>query len=122
MFAEDLESFQQVEDKEKLVFFDRGFLDSLAYSRLMSLPIEKEMLRIASQHRYHQKVFVFPPWKEIYRNDSERKQSYEEAVATYERIVEVYLEFGYELIEVPKTDVNNRVEFILNQITRSEII
>jgi len=42
-----------------------------------------------------------PLWPEIFAQDSERKQSFEEAVATYEVMVDTYAALGYELIQLP---------------------
>lgn len=42
-----------------------------------------------------------PPWPEIYEQDSERKQSYDEAERTYESMVATYTVYGYELVHLP---------------------
>ncbi len=78
------------------------------------------MEQAAHNLKYNQKVFVTPPWEEIYCNDSERKQTFDEAALTYNHIVEAYAysKYGYELIEIPKTDVKNRVEFILQHVNK----
>ena len=52
---------------------------------------------------YNKRVFIAPPWKEIYCNDNERKQTYKESVEIYHNLVEVYSDYGRELIELPKT-------------------
>ena len=46
-----------------------------------------------------------PPWREIYRNDEERKQDFAEAVASYDACVATYREFGYEPVDVPRLAV-----------------
>jgi predicted ATPase len=66
---------------------------------------------------YCRKVFIFPPWEEIYENDAERKQDFNEAVATYDVMVSAYTKFGYDLIEVPKASVKERAQFIVSKLT-----
>ena len=59
------------------------------------------------------KCNVAPPWEAIYQHDAERKQSFQEAIDTYTRIVNAYKECGYETVDLPKTDATIRVNFIL---------
>jgi predicted ATPase len=66
---------------------------------------------------YCRKVFIFPPWEEIYENDAERKQDFIEAIATYREMVNAYIKFGYELIEVPKVSVKERAQFIVSEMS-----
>ncbi|NMV23329.1 AAA family ATPase, partial [Vibrio parahaemolyticus] len=65
---------------------------------------------------YHSQVFIFLPWTSIFSNDEERKQDFSEAVATYQQMVNAYHKFGYQLIEVPKMSVEDRVAFIRGSI------
>lgn len=87
---------------EKALFFDRGIPDTLAYSRLITLPVFKKLEEAARKYRYNHQVFILPPWKEIYITDHERKQNFEEAVSTHKVLRETYEQLDYELIEVPK--------------------
>ncbi|GAB4184637.1 MAG: AAA family ATPase [Simkaniaceae bacterium] len=116
MFLQDLLQWKHAPYENSPVFFDRGFLDSIAYSKLVSLEILKNMDYAARHLRYNSLVFIAPPWKEIYCNDIERKQSFAEAKATYESIKKTYKNYGYKLIEIPKKRVWERVDFILHQI------
>ena len=99
-----------------ITFFDRGIPDTLSYARLINSTISLEMDFYASHYRYNKKVFILPPWLEIYTTDNERKQTWKEAVQTYEILAATYKQYNYELIEVPKTPVNERVEFILRTL------
>ena len=71
------------------------------------------MEEAAATFRYHRRVFIAPPWPDIFQQDDERKQSLEEAVSTYEAMVEVYGVYGYELVELPRVSVEQRVRFVL---------
>ena len=101
---------------EGVVFFDRGIPDTLSYIRLINGALTKEMDADAREFRYNQRVFILPPWPEIYETDSERKQDWEEAVRTYEQLQKTYRAYGYELIELPKASVEQRADFVLYYI------
>lgn len=100
------------------VFFDRGILDTIGYLKLERLPVPKEMERAAYEMQYNKNVFILPPWKEIYENDPERKQTPEIAERTFECMFDTYREYGYHVIEVPKIAVEQRIRFILEIIER----
>jgi predicted ATPase len=63
--------------------------------------------------RYHRRVFVAPPWRDIFALDAERKQSFDEATETYEMMVETYSALGYDLIPLPLSSVQERLQFVL---------
>ena len=101
-----------------VVFFDRSFIDS-ACMLFDSDPASYDKIsRSTISHRYNNKVFITPPWKEIYRNDEERDQSFEQSIEVYERLDKWYREHGYDMIVLPKDTIENRVNFILDEITR----
>ncbi|MDW7640613.1 AAA family ATPase, partial [Klebsiella pneumoniae] len=64
-----------------------------------------------AKFRYNRTVFIAPPWREIYVQDAERKQSYDVAVATYHAMVKTYRLYDYQLIELPCVSVEERVDF-----------
>lgn len=103
------------------LFFDRGIPDTLAYTQLIKLPISKKLESATRKYMYNKKVFILPPWKDIYKTDSERKQDFEEAVATYKIMFETYKYLGYELIEVPKLSVEERASFISDNVVSWEL-
>ena len=100
----------------KLHFFDRSMLDGLAYMKLQNIPIPQQMLTDVKTHRYELKVFIAPSWEEIYHQDSERLEIFEEAINIDKFLRHTYQSFGYELVEIPLTTVEERVKFILSQI------
>ncbi|MGD8418539.1 MAG: AAA family ATPase [Pseudomonadales bacterium] len=98
------------------VFFDRSLLDALGMlAALDRLPPELHE-RYLRRYPYHPKVFVLPPWQEIYTTDSERDQTYEESVSVHESIVRWYTRCGYEVVTVAPGPVEERCEFVLRQI------
>ena len=98
------------------VIFDRGVPDVLGYLRLNGLPIPSHVDKATQIFRYHSRVFIAPPWPEIFASDTERKQSFDEAQATCEVMVETYSDLGYNLIPLPLGSVQERVRFVLAAI------
>ena len=98
------------------VVFDRGIPELVGYRRLSGLPVPDHFRNAAAVYRYAPTVFLAPPWPGIYRNDSERKQSLEEALATYEAVRVACNEAGYDLVELPLVSVAERVAFVRARI------
>jgi predicted ATPase len=113
MLSWDVRSYRTAQQSAGPVFFDRGVLDVLGYLRLIGVPVSASMEAAAKEFRYNSRVFVAPPWQEIFRQDQERKQDFAEAVRTYEAM-SIYTEFGYELVEIPRVSVEDRVRFVLD--------
>ncbi|MBB4933679.1 putative ATPase [Lipingzhangella halophila] len=103
-------------EKARTVFFDRGIPDIVGYLRLEKRPVPNHINVAAQSFRYHSRVFIAPPWREIYEQDDERKQTFEEAERTYESMVGTYTEYGYELTELGRTSTEERFRFILDTL------
>lgn len=99
-----------------LCLFDRGIPDVIAYGKLIGAAADQALLEAAHTCRCNKQVFIFPPWKEIYTMDTERKQDFTEAIATFDILKETYVEYGYELIEVPTGTVAQRAAFISGRV------
>ncbi len=98
------------------VFFDRGLLDAVCYMNMEKLSVPEGLAALIKAHPYAQKVFILPPWAEIYSTDAERKQSWQEAVYTFEQMKATYEAYGYEVTKVPKGRMEERCSFILNNV------
>jgi predicted ATPase len=70
------------------------------------------MERAAALFRYNPRVLIAPPWREIFAQDSERKQTLDEARRTYDAMIATYVGLGYELIELPRAAIDDRLRFI----------
>lgn len=118
MFEASVKNYQEMIKIPDLnpVFFDRGILDTMGYLKLEKIPIPAEMEAIAHKMLYNKNVFILPPWKDIYENDLERKQTWEKAVQTFDSMVETYRKYDYNIIEVPKIAVAERAQFIIEAI------
>ncbi|WP_114789929.1 AAA family ATPase [Niabella yanshanensis] len=100
------------------VFFDRGIVDAVCYMMMEDMPVTRKANKWVKLCSYNRRVFILPPWREIYQTDKERKQTWAEAVRTYEAMKEVYIGYGYDVIGVPKGTVTSRTDFILEQIRK----
>ena len=98
-----------------IIFLDRGIPDVLAYMHYIgdSYPA---FFDLACREHIYTKIFLLPPWEEIYESDNERYENFEQATLIYNHLTETYQKYGYHLIEVPKGTVEERISFILNQL------
>lgn len=116
LLARYMDVFEEVVERTRPVFFDRGIPEAIGWSRLLKVRTLEHHRAAARIYRYARKVFVTPPWPEIFKQDEERRHSFEDALAQYPLALEVYLRCGYELIEIPKLPVSERVEFVLARV------
>lgn len=101
-------------DPEEIAFSDRGLPDQIAYSWYKSKQPSPFIEEIVTLNRYAPIVFLTPPWKNIYSKDQIRKENFEEACVIHDYILQAYLKFGYQPVDLPFTSAENRVAFILN--------
>lgn len=101
---------------DKLCFFDRGIPDILGYLQFSKQRPSSEILKIAADHIYAPVVFICPPWSEIYVNDPERPQTFEDALDLFWCIKNAYETLHYTIVEVPLDTVSARTQFILDAV------
>jgi predicted ATPase len=106
-----------LEETHEVVFIDRGIPDVLAYMHYIgdSYPAHFDL---ACRENLYTKIFILPPWEEIYVSDEARYENFEQAKLIHNHLVETYQNYGYELIEVPKDSLDNRILFILDEISK----
>ena len=116
IFERDCVNYRTKSNLSSLLFFDRSLVDSSW--QIFSCDKNRYHLikTILQTHRYNNKVFITPPWKEIYHTDSERDQTFEQSVKVYKQLYDWYLQHNYSLIELPKTSVHNRLNFLLDHL------
>lgn len=118
MLCWELRSWHLADYHNEICFFDRGLPDIEGYLNLCSIPIPKHIERAINTFQYNKNVFITPPWQEIYVQNTERKQTFDEAVMTYHAMVTTYKKYNYELIEIPCLPVKDRVNFILSYVNQ----
>ena len=67
-------------------------------------------------------AFILPPWKDIYKNDSERKETYEQSVLIYNYIKKMYKEYKIPLFEIRPDILENRVLEIIKYLKLNHFI
>lgn len=108
-----------IEDRDQApatgwVFFDRGLID--AASALQAVCADGLLHKLKNNHRYNRRVFLTPPWPEIYVSDGERQHNFAAAVSEYERLIRDYRDLNYETLMLPKISVIERAELVLNML------
>ncbi len=98
------------------VFFDRGLGDIVGHLRLHGRPIPREV-RDATRRLRYDHIVAAPPWLEIYTTDTERTQTFDEAVESYRAVTSAYEELGYRPLVLPRTDVATRVRSLLQWVS-----
>ena len=91
--------------------YDRGIHDVIGYLDGIGEAYPEDYATLARIHTYD-KVFLLPPWEDIYTQDAERYETYEQAVEIHLHLMAVYNRFSMPIVEVPKTSVDRRIEFI----------
>lgn len=92
-------------------FFDRGLVDAAA--ALWQATGDASVLDLCRQHRYHRRVFLTPPWPDIYGTDAERRHDLTAAIGEYERLLDLYPRLGYTVTILPRFGVDARADFVL---------
>ena len=105
--------------RSDLVFFDRGIPDSLGMLDQSERLSSGDRRRFIERYPYHQPAFILPPWRDIYRTDSERDQTFEDAVHVHDHLRDWYEQCGYNLLEVPQGSIDERCAFVLRQVGES---
>lgn len=116
MLDHDLAAHARRATATEPVFFDRGIPDVVGYLDLCDLPVPARIDAAARANRYRRTAFIAPFWAEIFTQDAERRQDPEEALRTFETMARTYPAYDYELIELPRTSVAERVAFVLNHL------
>jgi predicted ATPase len=100
------------------VFFDRAIPELSGYGAAPDQPDPPALASAIADFRYNERVFLFPAWEAIYVHDDLRKHAFAHAVAVTEEARALYPRFGYRVIEVPRASVEERAEFVLDQVNR----
>lgn len=97
-------------------FADRAIPDQLAFARYKGFGTPEVLVSAASEYRYATKVFVTPPWSEIFVNDPIRTETFDEAILIHRIVVETYRDLNYQIIELPLVPISERINYLLQLI------
>ncbi len=104
-----------LEETCSVVFIDRGIPDVLAYMHYIGDSYPSGFDDACREHRYS-RIFLLPPWEEIYVSDDARYENFEQSKLIHHHLCETYSGYGYELVEVPRGTAQHRAEFILQSL------
>lgn len=116
MFQQDIAHFHTNLESDRIIFFDRSFLDSCALLKQVLPDGFNYYQHVMDSCRFSNSVFITPPWEEIYHTDSERDQTFEEATQTFHLMQDWYASQGYRTVLLPRAGVVKRVEFVLKEL------
>ncbi|MEZ4854312.1 AAA family ATPase [Flavobacterium sp.] len=108
---------EAMQENETVVFLDRGIPDVLAYLNYKGDKYPQKFVQACECYQYS-KIFVLPPWQEIYTTDTERYETFEQATIIQQHLINTYESFGYNLIHLPKDTVENRLAIILEHLSK----
>ena len=116
LLTQRIKQFKEAEKNiDQYVFFDRGIPDIVAYLDYIKFNYSNIFIEESYNYRYD-KVFILPPWKEIYIRDNERYETFDQAFEINKFLVKWYTKFGYEIKSIPKLSIENRIDFILENV------
>ncbi len=96
--------------------YDRGFPDIVGFLNLEGLAIPAYLDDACHALRYSGPIFWAPPWREIYTQDDERIQTWDEAVASDAAICAAWRHYGYALLRLPNAPITDRLAHILSHL------
>ena len=98
-----------------VLFYDRGMPDVTAYMDFVNVHYPTNFSETCFENKYDE-IFVLPPWEEIYEQDNERYESFEQAEKIFDFLKKGYEDYGYHVYEVPVGSIKDRVDYILNKL------
>lgn len=96
-----------------VVFFDRGLIDAAG---ALEHATGKPVLKIYSEERYNCRVFMTPPWAEIFANDGDRRHNLKDAIEEYQRLLAAFESLEYQTEVLPKVGVAQRADIVLEAL------
>ena len=97
-------------------FFDRCIVESISMARAAGLLSEAEAAAMLGTVSFHRRVFILPPWQEIYVNDAERDHTFEHCQRVHYELTRWYVACGYHVHEVPRVSPRQRAEQVLRAL------
>ncbi len=114
IFELQKQKLNEISDFDGAIFTDRGFGDTIAYSKLRIGKVPDELIKFAKKARYSG-VFILDILPN-YDIDELRTETTEEREKIHNTIVETYEKLGYKPVIVPVLSVEERVKFIKEKI------
>jgi len=101
--------FERHSGHDRAVLFDRGFPDVVGFLDVSGLKVPAAVDRACRTLRYSGPILRAPAWAGIYRQDPERIQDWEGAVASDKAVTAAWKRYGYDVIDLPLASVEVRL-------------
>ena len=105
--------------RDRVVFFDRGIPDSMAYYRFHQYHYDA-LLRHSLQYAAYQAVFLLEPLP--FEDDGLRSGYADHVQDLHRHIKEAYHDMGLPVINVPALDPINRLKIIQSEVDTHEAV
>ena len=99
------------------VWFDRGFPDVVGFLDVSGLPVADRIDQTCRNMRYFGPILRAPVWPEIYSQDGERTQNLDEAIESDRAVTAAWKRYGYEMVDLPLSRVEDRLAFANQQLS-----
>lgn len=111
MLEMDRTAFEAVAPGD-IAFFDRGFCDIVAFLRIEGHAVPDAIDQACRELRFDAPVLHAPAWRDIYRQDDERIQSWQEAQESDRQNQRAWRDYGYELVGLPLAGMTERADWV----------
>lgn len=108
VFKQKLRAYKSL-DQAALIFFDRGYHDTLAYLQFIGADIPEAVFEACKRMKY-KKVFILDMLP--YVSDSARTETNIEAHKLHAMLGAAYKQFGYNVTRVPVLPIHERADWI----------
>ncbi|MDF0490403.1 AAA family ATPase [Sphingomonas sp. H39-1-10] len=95
------------------VFFDWGLIDAAA---ALEHATGRPALKTYSAERYNRRVFLTPPWPEIYVSDLDRQHGLKDAIEEYDRLLIAFASLGYDIEALPRITFAERADIVVDAL------
>ena len=113
LLRRDRAKYEQSCSGARFVFFDRCLVESIAMAQEAHAITPTESSALLRSLKFHSRVFILPPWEQIYTLDAERDQDFEHCRRVHEALTAWYLACGYQMHEVLRAPVRSRADQVL---------
>ena len=106
-----------IKSNNRFIFFDRGVHEIVAYLNFLDFKKPHSFLDLCKNIKYDF-IFILKPWKEVYKQDNCRYESFDESVKIYQEILKVYNILNMETIMIDRNTVEKRTDIILSHLKK----
>ena len=118
MLEAHVHEFERHDGQAGPVLFDRGVPDVVGFLDVSGLPVPKAVDAACRRLRYTGPILRAPAWADIYQQDAERIQNWEQAVASDVAVTAAWRRYGYEVIDLPFAGVMERLAFMCDLLSK----